>query len=394
MTVDLVELIKKKERKVIGVLSGTSVDAVDVVLLNIKGTGIKSKIQVIDFQSFKISRKFREYILKCSGKNENDVEDICKLNFLVGNLFAGCINKFLKLKGIPGNSIDIIGSHGQTIYHIPSFVSEFGIKTKSTLQVGDPSVIANLTGIVTVGDFRTADVAADGDGAPLVPFLDYILFADKKKSRILINIGGISNLTYLKPGCRIDDVIAFDCGPGNMLIDALCKYYCKKNYDKDARIALKGKINKPLFEFICSEDSYFRQKPPKSTGREYYGREFISRIQRKSVNVSKEDIIRTVTEFTAYSIYYNICHFINNSKISEIFVSGGGAENIQIMNSLKSYFKESKVMKLDMKGINVSNKEAVLFAVLANETISGNFNNVPSSTGAKKKVILGKICLA
>ena len=231
---DLVELINKKERKVIGVLSGTSVDAVDVVLINIKGTGIKSDIQIIDFQSFKTPLKLKDFVFKCSRKNENDVEDICKLNFQIGTLFANCINKFLKLHGISAKSIDIIGSHGQTIYHIPKYSGEFGIKTKSTLQVGDPSVIANLTGIITVGDFRTADVAAGGDGAPLVPFLDYIMFSDKTKSRILINIGGIANLTYLKPGCRIDDIIAFDSGPGNMLIDGLCRHYFNKSYDKNA----------------------------------------------------------------------------------------------------------------------------------------------------------------
>jgi anhydro-N-acetylmuramic acid kinase len=390
--VDLVELIRKKRRNVIGVLSGTSVDAVDVVLMNIRGTGVQSKIQVIDFQSFKMPAKLKDYILKCSRKKENDVEDICKLNFLIGKQFANCINLFLKSRKISAKSVDIIGSHGQTIYHIPKILSEYGIKTKSTLQVGDPSVIANLTGIVTVGDFRTADVAVDGDGAPLVPYLDYILFTDKIKSRILINIGGISNLTFLKKNCKLDEVIAFDSGPGNMMIDGLCRLYFNKNFDKDAIISSKGKINKELFEYICKKDEYFKRKPPKSTGREYYGKMFLKKIINKSKNISKDDVLRTVTEYTAYAIYYNIKHFIKQQDISEIFVSGGGAENSVIMNALKSYFKDSKVEKLVYKGINSSNKEAVLFGVLANETISQNYNNVPSSTGAKKRVMLGKIC--
>jgi anhydro-N-acetylmuramic acid kinase len=390
--VDLIGLIKKNERKAIGILSGTSVDAVDIVLLNIKGTGVNISIQIIDFKSFKIPNNLKQYILKCSRKNENDVEDICKLNFLIGRLFAKCINKFLKLKGISNKSIDLIGSHGQTIYHIPKIFCEFGIKTKSTLQVGDPSVIANLTGIVTVGDFRNADVSVDGDGAPLVPYLDYILFTDKNKSRILINIGGIANLTYLKRNCKIDEIIAFDSGPGNMLIDGLCREFFSLDYDKDSKIALQGIVNKNLFEFICSEDTYFNSKPPKSTGREYYGKTFLKRIINKSKKIGKEDIIRTVTEYTAYSIYYNIKHFIGSTNISEILVSGGGAENVVIMNSIKSYFPNSSVGKLEYKGINTANKEAVLFAVLANETISQNYNNVPSATGAKKKVILGKIC--
>ncbi|MCX6165256.1 MAG: anhydro-N-acetylmuramic acid kinase, partial [Ignavibacteriae bacterium] len=389
---DLIELVKKKERKVVGILSGTSVDAVDVALLHIKSTGFNTSIQVIDFQSFKIPNNLKEYILKCSRKGENDVEDICKLNFLIGRLFANCINKFLKARNISNKSIDLIGSHGQTIYHIPKISNEFGIKTKSTLQVGDPSVIANLTGIVTIGDFRNADVAVDGDGAPLVPYLDYILFTDKNKSRILINIGGIANLTYLKKNCKIDEVIAFDSGPGNMLIDGLCREFFDLEYDKDSKIALKGNVNKNLFEYICNKDKYFKSNPPKSTGREYYGKEFLKKIINKSRKISKEDIIRTVTEYTAYSIYYNIKHFIGNINISEILVSGGGAENLIIMNSLKSYFSESLIGKFKYKGINTANKEAVLFAVLANETISQNYNNVPSATGAKKKVILGKIC--
>ncbi len=389
---NLVELINKKERKVIGILSGTSVDAVDIVLLKIKGNGVKTKIQVIDFQPFKINNKIKEYIFKCSRKEENDVEDICKLNFLIGNLFANCINKFLRTKNIHKSEIDIIGSHGQTIYHIPKGINLFGFRTKSTLQVGDASVIANLTGITTIGDFRTADVAVGGDGAPLVPYLDYILFSHKRKSRILINIGGIANLTYLKESGGIKDVIAFDTGPGNMIIDGLTMKFFKKRYDKDSKIALNGKVNKKLFEFICKEDKYFKSKPPKSTGREYYGKDFQDKIIKKSKNISKEDILRTVTEYTAYSIYFNIKHFIKSSEISEIFVSGGGSNNKIIMNSLTTYFLDSKIKKLEYKGINAENKEAVLFAVLANETISQNYNNVPSATGSKKQVLLGKIC--
>jgi anhydro-N-acetylmuramic acid kinase len=390
--VDFIQLIRKKERKIIGILSGTSVDAVDIVLLKAKGSGINTSIQIIDYHSFKINTDFKKYIINCSRKGTNDVEDICKLNFFIGNYFADCINIFLKKRKISNNSIDVIGSHGQTIHHIPKYIEQFGINTKSTLQVGDPSVIANKTGITTVGDFRNADVAVGGDGAPLVPYLDYILFSDKIKSRILINIGGIANLTYLKKNGKSKDVIAFDSGPGNMMIDSLCRIIYKKEFDKDSVIASKGKINRDLFEYICKEDKYFSCKPPKSTGREYYGDSFIKIIISKSKKISKEDIIRTVTEYTAYSIYYNIEHFVKEKNISEIFVSGGGAENIVIMNSLQSYFPNSIVSKLEYKGINTENKEAVLFAVLANETISMNCSNVPSATGAKKNVILGKIC--
>ena len=387
----LINLIQKHEKKVIGVLSGTSIDAVDIVLLNISGNGIDTNVEVLDYEEFKISEEIRKYLLKCSHKNTNDVEDICKANFVVGHLFADCINDFLKIRNITNGDVDLIGSHGQTIYHIPDEYKIANIKTKSTLQIGDPSVISNVTGITTVGDFRNADVAVGGDGAPLVPYLDFVLYRKKDVSRILLNIGGIANLTYLKKDCSIEEVIAFDCGPGNMMIDNIVKHFYNIPFDKNSELANSGILNDNFFELIKSHDEYYKRKPPKSTGREYYGNDFVNYILYKVEELKPQDIIKTVTEYTAFVISYNINNFIDKD-VSEILVSGGGAENPCIMNTLKKNLSKINVKKLDENGITTANKEAVLFAVLANETISGNSANMPNVTGAKRKTILGKIC--
>ena len=391
----LEELIYKREKKVIGLLSGTSVDAIDAVLITITDSGLKTRIKVLDFISLPIEESLRKFILKCSSKKESNTEDICKLNFILGHHFADAVKKILKKNKLSSKDIDLIGSHGQTIYHIPESEDLYGCKTKSTLQVGDPSVIANLTGITTVGDFRNADVAVNGDGAPLIPYLDYILFNRSELSRVLLNIGGIANITYLPKGCSKEDVVAFDTGPGNMLIDNLMRKLFQKDFDDNGNIALSGKFNKEVFNFLCKEDQYYQMKPPKSTGREYYGDDFVFRILDTFSNVKHEDIVRTVTEFTSYTISYNVKKFTTAHETNaELIVSGGGAKNPCMMNSLRSYLKDIKVTELEENGSTADNKEAVLFAVLANETVCGNPGNIKSVTGAKREVLLGKICIA
>lgn len=382
-------LFNKKSRIVIGVLSGTSVDGVDTVLLKVRGNGINTKIDVLDFESYPIKKGLKEFILKCSSINNGNAEDICKLNFLVGHLFAQSIKKFISRNNLLTKDIDLIGSHGQTIYHYPFNQKLFSFNTKSTLQVGDISVISNQTGITTVGDFRTADVSVNGDGAPLVPYLDYILFSSRTFNRVLVNIGGISNVTFLKRTGKQDDVTAFDSGPGNMMIDYLTKKFFNKKYDKDGRISSKGKINPELFKLICSKDRFYKKNPPKSTGREYYSEKFIEDILRTSGKILPEDIIATFTYFTAYTINHNVKKF----RADELIISGGGARNRTLMNYIKDLFKNAKVKLMDMNGINPDNKEAVLFAVLANELISGNKSNMPSVSGSDRKVFLGKISI-
>ncbi|MEO8408239.1 MAG: anhydro-N-acetylmuramic acid kinase [Oxalobacteraceae bacterium] len=229
----------------------------------------------------------------------------------------------------------------------------------------------------------------NGDGAPLVPYLDYILFSSSTKDRVFVNIGGITNVTYLKRSGKQEEVIAFDCGPGNMMIDFLMKKFYGKKYDKDGRIALKGKAGVDLLKLICAKDKFFRKKPPKSTGREYYSEKFIEDILMGCRGMRKEDIIATFTKFTAYALYHNLKKY----KTDELIISGGGAGNQALVKFIKEYFNSTEVKILNESGINPDNKEAVLFAVLANELINGNKTNMPSVTGSDKKVFLGKISI-
>ncbi len=391
---NLNKILAKESRTVIGMLSGTSVDAVDVVLARFKGKGTGINCTVINYAEFRIPARLKQYVLKVSSKDSGKVDDVCRINFILGKFYAECVNKFLKKFSINRNSVDAIGSHGQTIHHLPGTEKFGNIVFKSTLQSGDPSVIANDTGITTVGDFRNADVGVLGGGAPLVPYLDYILFRSTKYERVVLNIGGISNLTHLPLKCSIEKVMAFDTGPGNMIIDYLSKKYFNSEYDKDCRHSLKGSVDSALFSDILSTDNYISAKPPKSTGREYYNKDFVDKIFSKRRNIRKEDVLRTFTEYTAYSIAFNIKKFVKPGKNFELLVSGGGSNNTIIMNSLQNYFPDGRVMKVSNNGITTSNKEAVLFALLAHETLNMNAANLRSVTGAKKNVILGKICPA
>ncbi len=385
-------VLRKRTRNIVGLSSGTSVDGIDTVLVEISGSGYEIKVKVIDFLTFRIPDRIRTSILKNSDTGTAKLSEICRLNVILGKLFADAVKKIRKRN--TGKSIDLIGSHGQTIHHLPKKGVFLGYKIKSTLQIGDPSVIANITGITTVGDFRIADCSVDGDGAPLVPYLDYVLFRSARVNRCLLNIGGIANITVIPKSCGKNEVIAFDTGPGNMLIDGLMQRFYRTKYDKDGKIAARGLVNRKLFSYLL-KDSFYMQKPPKSTGREHYGMNFLQKIVRLGAGMAKQDIIRTVTEFTAYSIWFNYVKFIRpRAVIDELIASGGGANNPILMNCIKKLMKGSKLLKLDSFGMNADSKEAVLFALLANECVSSNPANMKSVTGSKKDVILGKICPA
>lgn len=391
MSYTILRLSTNKEKTAIGLLSGTSIDGIDAVLLKIFGSGPGTSIKIVDFQTYKIPAKVKQAVLLNSEAKTSSVADICRLNVILGKLFADAVMNICRKNNI--SDIDFIGSHGQTIHHIPTKENYIGYKLKSTLQIGDPSIIANLTGITTVGDFRIADCAVGGDGAPLVPILDYILFRSKYLNRGLLNIGGIANITVIPQNCSKDEVVAFDTGPGNMIIDGLMKIFFRRSYDKDGKTAQKGKRNEKLFSFLLT-DKMFRAHPPKSTGREQYGEKFQKQIIKASGKIPKEDVIRTVTDFTAYTIYHNYKQFVEpKTSIDELIVSGGGGNNPIIMESLREYLPGVNIKLMDEFGITVDSKEAVLFALLANECLSGNPANMKSVTGSDKDVILGKICL-
>lgn len=389
------KLQNKKKKLVIGLMSGTSIDGIDAALVEIRGSGLNSKVKQLHFKTYRYPNGLKELILKNSNRDTSNVEEISRLNFLIGKLFAKAAIKLCKDYGIDINKVDLIGSHGQTIHHLPQKVRMFGEEIKATLQIGDPSVIAKITGVPTVGDFRVGDMALSGEGAPLVPYFDFVMFRSKKINRALLNIGGISNITLLKKNCTVDDVIAFDTGPGNMMIDYLMKKFFNQKFDRNGRVALCGEFNQDLFDRIFEKDNFIKIKPPKSTGRELYNQNFVESILKEFPSLKHEVIITTFTEYTAFATYFNYKNFLKKkSNITELLVSGGGSNNQYIMKSLQKYFGASvKVQKLECDFMDVNSKEAVCFALFANETISEIPINIPSVTGASSKTILGKICL-
>jgi anhydro-N-acetylmuramic acid kinase len=363
--------------RVIGLMSGTSADGVDAAIVEINGTQVKT----LAFDTFAFLPAVRKQILELGEQKCVTAGVISDFNFQLGEILADAVIKICKKNKISLRTIDLIGSHGQTIFHRPS---------KSTLQIGESSIIAYRTGVTTVSDFRPKDIAAGGQGAPLVPFADYWLFKNKKKSRAIQNIGGIANVAFLPAGCSSKDIIAFDTGPGNMIIDRLVFLLTKgkQNFDRGGKIAAKGKIDQNILKQMLS-NSYFKIKPPKSTGRELFGKEYTDSFYKKLPN---ENIVTTATAFTAMSIADAYKRFLPKTP-DEIILCGGGARNNTLVEMLKENIK-SKVLFTDDFGINSDAKEAVSFAILAYATIKGIANNVPSATGAKNAVVLGKVTYA
>lgn len=391
----LSELSNREKRVVAGIMSGTSVDGVDVAVVEIEGSWINTKIKLIGFLEYAYPAGLKEIILKNSVKETSNVYDISQLNFLIPKIYSEAVLELLGNLDMKFEDLDIIGSHGQTIHHLPDPVESFGHQIASTLQIGDPSVLAKLTGVTTVGNFRTADVALNGQGAPLVPYFDYLLFHSNELNRGLLNIGGISNITLLKKGCTQEDVLAFDTGPGNMLIDSLVQRFYGKPFDEDGKITASGNVNEDLLNALVVADSFIERTPPKSTGREYYGEVFYLDLLDEFSSVNKEDWIATVTEFTAYAVHRNYEKFIKSEAVlDELLISGGGANNKELTKKIHTRFGEQVDVKvIDEIGITADAKEAICFAVLANETISGNTANIPRTTGAERATILGQICL-
>jgi anhydro-N-acetylmuramic acid kinase len=348
--------------RVAGLISGTSVDGIDVAVVD-----IGDSIQVVAWRIVPYAPEVREAILSVSNATTNTAT-IARLNFLLGELFAEAVKK----SGVPLDTIQLIGSHGQTIFHEGEPVQFLGRKIASTLQIGDAAIIADRTGIETIADFRPSDIAAGGNGAPLVPFLDYQLFKHPELSRIALNIGGIANVTVIPANAKPEEVIAFDTGPGNMVMDALAP-----PFDRDGERARGGRVNEALLEQLLT-DPYYRRDPPKSCGREQYGAEFVSKTGMD---------VTTATELTVGSIALAIESY---PATREVIVSGGGAHNLYLMERLRATLKPRVTTSAEF-GIDVDAKEAILFAVLAHQTYCGLPGNLPSATGARKPVILGKI---
>lgn len=379
----LLRIKEKQKRLAIGLMSGTSGDGVDLALAEIEGKSSSLQVKLLAFNTYPYPLQIRKRILAL---NKAKAEEICEMNFILGEIFAECTKDFIKYLGFQTWQIDFLGSHGHTVFHL----SQIPGKKNSTLQIGEGAVIAIRTGILTVCDFRPADVAAGGLGAPLVPYADYLLFHKKGKVRAFLNIGGIANVTIVPE--RIEDVLAFDTGPGNMVIDSLVSFYTKgkKKFDTQGKIASQGKVQEKILQKM-RQHPYFQQKPPKSTGREVFGEVFLKKFLDYADKASFPDLIATATHLTALTIFDSFQKFIfPKYDVEEIFVSGGGMHNQTLMGLLKKLFYPLPVNSLNSIGIDGDAKEALAFALLADAALQGIPANLPGATGGKP-VILGKI---
>ncbi len=383
------EIAAKKKLRVAGLMSGTSVDGVDVAIVDIT----RQKVQLMAFDVFPYSTALRREILCLCDPESARLDNICHYNFVLGEIFADAIIKLCNRSGIPLCSIDLVGSHGQTIYHNPRGGRHNRKTIGSTLQIGEPSIVAHRTGITTVADFRPRDMAAGGEGAPLVPYADYFLFGHSRLSRAIQNIGGIANVTFLPRGCKQDDIIAFDTGPGNMIIDSIIRLIStdRRRFDPAGKMATQGTVNKKLLNEMLRHP-FLRRRPPKSTGREEFGSDFANSIYQKAAQkgLSDNDILATVTAFTAKSIARAYHQFLPTMP-DEVILCGGGSHNNTLVEMLQSELPNAKMLSTEDFGISVDAKEAVSFAILAWATIKGLTNNVPGATRADRPVVLGKI---
>ena len=387
------ELRNKKSRLCIGLMSGTSLDGIDAVMVRITAHGIQTEINEEKFKTYPYPSIVRQRLLEIVENNTLCIEEVCKMNFLLGNLFADAALKLINECGYTPADIDLIGSHGQTLWHAPVKENYLGFDINSTLQLGEGAVIAEKTKSLTISDFRVRDVAAGGQGAPLVPYTEYLLYGGKEHNVCLLNLGGIANITILEKDAPLSKLIAFDTGPANMLIDKAVSILTGgiHTYDKDGEMATSGKLDEDLFRFICENDNYTFSPPPRTTGREKYNASYVSKILNyaKEHAISDNDVIRTLSEYTAWTVAYSIEHY-SPVKIDTLIVNGGGASNPVIMAALKEKCNGCTVMTGWQAGINPDAKEATAFAILANEALFESENNALGATGAEHQVVMGK----
>ncbi len=394
----LIEITRKPQRVVIGLMSGTSVDAVDAVLVRISGVAPSARIEKIRFGSYPFPEDIRTRINTLFDKDKASIEEICHLDFVLGELFAAAASRVIAEAGMTNDQVDVIATAGQTIWHRPRPTNEESaasvpwigksVATRSTLAIGQAAVIAERTGILTVGDLRVRDVAAGGHGAPLVAYFDWAQLRHATRARAMQNIGGIANVTYVPPGAELGDVLAFDTGPGNMIIDALVYILSDgtETFDRDGLRAARGTVNEDMLSW-CMADPYFQLKPPKTTGRERFGRQYARRLVDRFAGVPFDDLVATATALTAGSIAGAYRSFIAR-PVDEMIVAGGGARNPTLLRMLRERLPECEISVHE----HLQEKEAMAMALIANDSLAGMNTNVPAATGGQP-VILGKICV-
>lgn len=375
--------IQQRERLCVGLISGTSVDAAEAVLCRISGTGASVKLALVAHVSVPFEPALVQRVLSASS-----ARDVCELNFLLGERFADAALRVIAKAGVSPEQVDIIGSHGQTLCHLPAPLSD----TPSTLQVGEPSVIAERTGIPVVADFRNRDVAAGGQGAPLVPYMDWALFRKPGTHRALMNIGGIANFSVV--GDRLEDTIAFDSGPGNMVLDALARRATRGELscDLDGTLSRRGTVMAELLEELLRHP-FLAGPPPKSCGREGFGESLVAGLWERYSD-RPYDLIATALAFTVEASARAFEAWIfPRFALEGVYVSGGGSRNPMMFEALQRRLAPVPVRPLQTLGFPEEAKEAACFALLANEWLCGTPQNVPSATGARRQVVMGKVVL-
>jgi len=382
----LFEIAQKDNKLVIGLMSGTSLDGLDIALCRFSGNGMKTRFELLNFTTIPYDQHFKSEVHQIFAQRNADLEKVCLLNEYIGIFHAELILEALKSWGVEPQTVDVIASHGQTIYHAPKSQHKQAGYPNGTLQIGDGDQIAVKTGILTISDFRQKHIAAGGEGAPLALYGDVILGSRAGEDRILLNIGGIANLTFLPGNGELSKVICTDVGPGNTLIDAACREYFNKSYDEDAAIAYSGKVNTGLLNALLSH-TFFTEKLPKTTGPELFNLDYVKDAQQWSgtLNISARDLVSTLSAFTAKAIADFIKQHFNGIEI-KIFASGGGARNPFVMAELAKAFPGTVISNTSTLGINPDAKEAILFALLGNEALYGE----PLKIGSNPAILMGK----
>ncbi len=383
----------RESRLVVGLISGTSMDGIDAALVRISAAATQPRVRLLAFDALPYSKLVRQTILRIATGEPTTAGEISQLNFLLGELFAEAALRVCKKAGVSPSRLAAIGSHGQTIYHQGEPTREGGRSITSTLQIAEPSVIAERTGAPVVADFRTADMAAGGQGAPLVPMVDYLLLRLARTGTVALNIGGIANFTVIPASAKQEQVFGFDTGPGNMIIDGLVRCFTKgrKGYDGGGRWAARGRVVEPLLDRLLRLP-FFAQQPPKSAGREQFGQNLLQQFFLKRRNARQADLLRTATELTARTIADALERFVlGRIAVHRLIISGGGAHNRLLVARLGELLPRLHVHLSDECGLDVDAKEAIAFALLADRTMHGLPGNLPSVTGARRPVVLGKI---
>lgn len=387
----------KQVATAVGLMSGTSLDGVDAAVVRIEGCGLDSRVQLLHYYSRSYDDALRERLKALCAREQSDVASVCGMNVYLAELFADAALAAVQEAGLSMDDVDFVSSHGQTVWHIPQADPADPYLMKSTLQIGDLSVLAKRTGKPAVGDFRPADMAVGGQGAPLAPYGDLILFRHPDKGRLLQNVGGIGNCTALPAQAGPEDVFAFDTGPGNMVIDQTVYLLSEGRmaYDDGGQWAAEGTADEQLVAELMAHP-YFGMEPPKSTGRELFGKAYAAEFlgKAKDRGLGHADIVATATSFTARSIAEGYRRFVfPRCRIDEVIVTGGGAHNGTLLAMLASMLPEQTVMNSQSMGFNDDAKEAVIFALLGNDFLHGVRNNLPSATGAAEATVMGKLAL-